>query len=72
MKNEINISIIQNYMLKNKLTKTKFCKLCGISVAIFNKIIRNDLNFGIKSLFKIAKVLNIEIYELFDCWNVSS
>lgn len=67
MKNEINISIIQDYILKNKLTKTKFCKLCGIRVGIFNKIIKNDLNFGIKSLFKIAKVLNIEIYELFDC-----
>ncbi len=66
MKNVININLIIDYMLKHNLSKRKFCKLCGIGVSIFDKIINNDLYFGIKSLFKIADVLDIEIYELFN------
>ncbi len=64
MNNAVNIKIIDNYIKENKLNKTKFCKLCKISVYTFNKIMTND-NCQLIALFKIAKTMSIQIWELF-------
>ena len=57
MKNTIKTEIIENFMLENKISKSKFCKMCKISLSTLNKIMTNDDNFGIIELFKIARVL---------------
>ena len=57
--------LITNYMNKNHLSKTAFCKLCRVHPRIFNKIMAHDLHFGIKALFRICRVLKIEVYEFF-------
>ncbi len=44
---------------------TEFCKICKISRETFKKIKNSDSRFCIKALFKIARVLDIEICELF-------
>ncbi len=66
MKNTINAKIIKNFILENKISKTKFCKMCKISPSTLNKIISNDDNFKIIALFKIAKVIKIQVYMMFD------
>ena len=66
MKNTIKIEIIKNYLLKNKISKTKFCKMCKISPSTLNKILANDDNFEIIALFKIAKVIKVEVYQMFN------
>ena len=66
MKNMIKTEIIKKYMLENKLSKTKFCKVCKISFKTLNKIMSNDLNFEIIVLFKIARVIKIEVYQMFN------
>lgn len=37
MRNRIKIEMLYDYMKNNNLSKTKFCKLCNISPAIFKK-----------------------------------
>ena len=64
MKNEVNTEIIDNYLKENKLSKTKFCKVCGISRGTLEKVMKNE-NVRITVLFKIARVLNVPIHQLF-------
>ena len=66
MKNTIKTEIIENFMLENKISKTKFCKMCKISPSTLNKIMTNDDNFGIIALFKIARVLKVQVYQMFN------
>lgn len=64
MKNTINIEIIEKFMMENKINKTNFCKMCKISPSTLNKIITKDDNFRIIALFKIARVIKIQVYQL--------
>lgn len=66
MKNTIKTEIIEKYMNENKLSKTKFCKMCKISPSTLNKIMTNDDNFGIIALFKIARVIEVQVYQIFN------
>ena len=66
MKNTIKIEIIKNFMLKRGISKTKFCKMCKISPSTLNKILSNDDNFYIIALFKIAKVIKVKVYQMFN------
>lgn len=65
MSSEIKVEFINNYMTENNLSKTAFCYQCKISNSTLNKILTNDYNFSIIVLFKIARVLNVRIHELF-------
>lgn len=62
---QINIALIIKHMEKHKLSKIAFCNLCKISVGTLNKILAGKDNVRITALFKIAKILNIKICELF-------
>ena len=65
MKNNFNTEIIEEYIIKNSLSKKQFCKLCKIDCYVLDKILDGKANFKIHYLFKIAEKINIEIYELF-------
>ncbi len=66
MKNTIKTEIIEKFMLENKISKTKFCKMCKISPSTLNKIMTNNDNFGIIALFKIARVIKVQVYQMFN------
>ena len=66
MKETIKIEIIEKFILEKNISKTKFCKMCKISPNTLNKIMSNDFNFEIIALFKIAKVIKIEVYQMFN------
>ncbi|MBQ8374121.1 MAG: helix-turn-helix transcriptional regulator [Clostridia bacterium] len=65
MKYSINLQLINDFMQKQNLSKTKFCKLCKISPITFNKIVSGNTRFYITALWKIARVMKIRIHELF-------
>lgn len=65
MKKIIKTEVIENYLKDNKLSKTKFCKMCKISLSTFHKAMSNNLNFGIVAMFKMARVMRVELKELF-------
>ncbi len=64
MKNKFKKEIIDNYLKENKISKTRFCKLCGISPYTLKKILNNE-NYEISALFKIAKVIEIKVFQIF-------
>lgn len=66
MKNRIKTELIENFIKDNNLSKSKFCKMCKISQSTLNKIITNNENFRIIALFKIARVLKIQVFEMFN------
>lgn len=60
MKNLINVKVFENYMKENNLNKTQFCKLCGIGLSTFNKLITNNYkHLSTMVLCKIANATNI-------------
>ncbi len=61
----INVGLISEYMSKNNLTKKEFCKKCGISLYLLNKIFNQQENANIVALFKIARIMNLPICEFF-------
>ena len=65
MRKVIDATPIINYMLNNKIGKGEFCKRCGISRGVLNKILKDQHNVRITAFFKIAKFLNIEVKDLF-------
>lgn len=60
-----NTELINNYLDENKLSKTDFCKQCRISIITLNKILTNNNNIGMISLFKVARTLDVVICDLF-------
>ena len=65
MENKINIEIIENYIKENKLSKTRFCQKCKIGLRTYAKMMNNNLEIDLKALVKVAKVMNIRLYEMF-------
>ena len=66
MKNTIKTELIENFIKENNLSKSKFYKICKISQITLNKIMTNSENFRIIALFKIARVLKIQVFEMFN------
>ena len=66
MGNLIKTEILEDYIEKHNLSKTKFCKLCKISPSVLKKIMCNQDNFYIIALFRIARVIGIEVYQMFE------
>ena len=66
MKNTIKTKLIENFIKENNLSKSKFCKMCKINQIRLNKIMTNSENFKIIVLFKIARVLKIQVFEMFN------
>lgn len=65
MKDLVNTQLIKNYINDNKLTKTAFCKRCKISIGTLNRIF-SEKNVDIRAIFKIARIMNKNICDLFN------
>lgn len=63
--NLINTKIIESYLKENNLSTAKFCKICGISLNSYKQI-RASEDCKLDALFKIAKVLKVPIYQIFN------
>ncbi len=64
MENLIDAEKIYVYMIKNNLSKDKFAKLCKISVATLNGVLKGGKNTKVSTLFKICRVLDLHIKDL--------
>ena len=65
MANKLNTDKIIDYMNSHDFTRHEFCKRCGISVSTLNNILHNK-NCIVTSLFKIAKAMDLQLYQLFE------
>ena len=60
----IKIEIITKYLQNNKMTKKEFCNKCGIGISVLNKILLGKCNIRVNAVFRIARYLKIEGYQL--------
>lgn len=66
MKNFIKKSLIEDYIKGKNLTRETFAKMCRIPFKTLNNILSGRKSFYISDIFKISKVLDIDMTELFD------
>ena len=59
-----NYEIIIEYMNKNNLSKTQFCKQCKISIYTLNKMLNGNLNINSLLGLKVYNLLNIKFNDL--------
>ena len=67
LKADIRTELITKYIKSRGLSKVNFCKLCKVNIQTLNKILNNQKNFRIIALFRIGRVIDIPVCELFDC-----
>ena len=65
MKSNINVSLIEDYLRSNNLSKSSFCKKCHIANNTYEKIINNDYTGSVLALWRISQQMDIRISELF-------
>lgn len=57
--------LIEKFRRENKLGVEEFCKKCKIAMQTYYKIKNQLLNVRASAVFKIAKVINCNMYELY-------
>lgn len=60
----LNTNLILDYIAEHKISKTKFCELCEISLSTLNKLLRDDLSVRAIVILKIASVLHVRTDDL--------
>ncbi len=66
MKNFIKKSLIEDYLKEKNLSRETFAKMCRIPFKTLNNIPSGRKSFYISDVFKISKVLEVDMTELFD------
>ncbi|MBQ8308494.1 MAG: helix-turn-helix transcriptional regulator [Clostridia bacterium] len=66
MEDKIKTEMLEKFIRENKLSKNQFCKMCKISHVTLQKIMTNKSNFRISAIFRIARAMQIEVWEMFD------
>ncbi|MBD5100505.1 MAG: helix-turn-helix transcriptional regulator [Clostridiales bacterium] len=64
MKFNFNKKLVDDYIKKNNLSITKFCKLCHISPNTYKKLINNE-DCRLNVALKISSFLDVSINEMF-------
>ena len=64
-KEKLRTDLINRYMKENNITKREFCKQCKISHSQLKRMYKNDFDFYIESLYKVCKILNVELKDMF-------
>lgn len=64
MKTYIKNELVENFIKERKMSKSAFCKLCGISYCTYLKIMRDDISVTLLSLLKISRAMNVHISKL--------
>jgi len=66
--NELQLRLgirIKAIRIKKKMTQNELSKACGIEKASMSRIESGQSNITIRTLFKIVRVLNVSMAELF-------
>lgn len=65
MQTTLNTKPIKDYMQAHNLTAPEFCKICKIHSTTLDKIFKDDLDFEVEALIKIAKLLKLPLTAFF-------
>lgn len=65
LENKIDKDKIQLYIIERKWTKKIFCQKCGFSYMTLKRALDNEY-YNMRTLYKIARMMNVKIKELFE------
>lgn len=65
MKEKVNAQVIEDFIKEHALSKKEFCKLCGISPYIFNKMMKDKEIVYCRSFIKIARATHLKFAQLY-------
>ncbi len=66
MEKRFKIEVLEDYRKNKGLSKTKFCKLCGVSYSVYKRLENQDLNIRTISFIKIVDFLGVKCRDLVD------
>ena len=55
---------LENFRREKGWSVTRFCKECKIGLDVYKKIINQQINFRASMLFRIARVIDLQVYQL--------
>ena len=58
-KMKFNSIKIFTFLEENKLSRTEFCKRCGIGIDTLNKLLSGNMKVRVKAIIKIVNYTNI-------------
>lgn len=61
----VNTEKIEDFRIKNNFTKKEFCEMCKIGTDTYHRILTGQ-NFYLTAIFKIARVMKVHAYTLFN------
>jgi len=64
MQSVINVQLIQEYIEKNSISKTEFCRRCKISYRVLQNIMSGQTKLRLIPVFKIANLLKVSLDSL--------
>lgn len=59
MKKHYKIELIDEFLKKNNMSKSGFCKECGISLHSLKKIYNQDFSLRVSKVLKVANKLGV-------------
>lgn len=65
MDNLIKTELIEEFLKEKEWSKSEFCRQCKISYKTFQKIMSNDYNFDLRALFRVCRIMGVDIYKIF-------
>lgn len=60
----VRIDLIKEYMKTNKLSQKRFAEMCNLNVWNLRHVLSDDCHFNAIYLFKIAKVMKVNVCDL--------
>ena len=60
-----NVALIKDFLKNKNLTKTELSQQAKISFGTLNKILNNNANVGICSVFRLSRYMNVHLCEMF-------
>ncbi len=59
----INYNLINDYLIKNKLSKKEFCEICKISLSTLRKMQNGANDFYMDTIYKVIKVVGCKLFD---------
>jgi len=64
-KERMRVELIDEYIQKNNITKLEFCEMSKVDNEALEKMFNNDYDFDIIYLYRVCKILGVEIRDFF-------
>lgn len=62
----IRTELIDAFLRSEAITKEELCKRCKVTIKAFDKIMQNDKSVNLLNIYKIARIMDLAISQMFE------